>query len=45
MWKAELGMNVKNTKTMVVSKQEGDSIKSDIMFENITLEQVNTFKY
>ena len=43
--KAGLGMNVKKTKTMVVSKQEGDSIKADIKIENETLEQVNTFKY
>ena len=42
--KAGLGMNVKKTKTMVVSKQEGDSIKADIKIENETLEQVNTFK-
>ena len=43
--KAGLGMNVKKTKTMVVSKQKGDSIKADIRIENETLEQVNTFKY
>ena len=39
------GMNVKKTKTMIVLKQEGDSIKADIKIENETLEQVNTFKY
>ena len=43
--KAGLGMNVKNTKTMVVSKQEGDNIKADIQIDNETLEQVSTFKY
>ena len=43
--KAGLWMNDKKTKTMGVSKQEGDSIKADIMIENETLEQVNTFLY
>ena len=43
--KAGLGMNVKKTKTMVVSKQKGDSIKADIRIEIETLGQVNTFKY
>ena len=43
--KAGLVMNVKKTKPMVVSKQEGDRIKADIKIKNDTLEQVNTFKY
>ena len=30
---------------MVVSKQKGDSIKTDIKIENETLEQINTFKH
>ena len=43
--KAGLGMNVKKTKTMVMSKQEGDNIQADIKIDNETLEQVNNFKY
>ena len=38
-------MNVKKTKTMVVSKQEGGNIKADIQIVNETLEQVITLKY
>ena len=41
--KAGLGMNVKKTKTMVVSRQ--DNIQADIKIGTETLEQVNTFKY
>ena len=43
--KAGLGMNVKKTKTMIVSKQENVNIKADIQIDNETLEQVSTFKY
>ena len=44
--RAGLGMNVKKTKTMVVSKQEGDNIKADmIQIVNETVEQTSTFKY
>ena len=42
--KAGLGMNVKKTKTMVVTRQEED-IQANIKIENETLEQVNSFKY
>ncbi|KAK3731017.1 hypothetical protein RRG08_066033 [Elysia crispata] len=37
--KAGLGMNGKKTKTMVVSKQEGDNTKADIQIDKETLEQ------
>ena len=43
--KAGLGMNVKKSKTMVVSKQDEDNIQADIKIDNETLEQVSTFKY
>ena len=38
-------MNVKKTNTMVVSKQEGGNTKAYNTIENVTLEQVKTFKY
>ena len=41
--KAGLGMNVKKTKTMVVSKES--NIQANIMVDNEALEQVDNFKY
>ena len=43
--KAEVGMNVKKDKTMVVLKHEEDVIKADIYISNETLEQISTLKY
>ena len=43
--KAGLDMNVKKTKTMVISKYQEDDIKASIQINNETLEQANTFKY
>ena len=37
-------MNVKKTKTMVVTKQD-ENIQANIKIENETLEQVESFKY
>ena len=42
--KAGLSMNVKKTKTMVVTKQD-ENIQANIKIENETLEQVDSFKY
>ena len=42
--KAGLGMNVKKTKTMVVTKQD-ENIRANIKIDNKTLEQVNFLKY
>ena len=42
--KAGLGMNVKKTKTMVISKSPEEA-KTEIKINNETLEQVTTFKY